>query len=192
MKKSILALTLSLILVFSMTTTAFAATKASTKTITFGSTTALPSSSEYMPVTVKITNVTSQKTKDFSMYMSDDDVTISGDKSKVIYCKGSTTITLCPNKGEKNAAVYEFCMYFDSKKVAPETVKRTSKYYSFDLNAYEYDFSKKLDKAPDCWGYADGSSMKITKAGTYALFVKKVDDGYPLPEGLTPVFIVVK
>ena len=190
MKKSILALVLSLIMVFSMTAPAMAATKAVTKTVTFNS---YDSKFVAAPVTVKVTNVTSQKTKDYSLYMSDDDVTISGTKSKVIYCKTKTTITLQPNKGEKQAGFFKFYMCFDSNKVAPKTVNRTDKYYSYDMDAWEFDFSKKYDTIPgDAWGYADGSSMTLTKAGTYVLYVKSVNDVDDESVDLTPVFIVVK
>lgn len=193
MKKSILSIVLSLVLLFSLTTPVSAATKPVTKTITFGSTDALPTSYKYAPVTIKVTNVTSSKTKDYSVYLTDDKVTLEGKKSKVITCKSSTTIILQPNKGEEHIGVHNFALYFDSKKVKPSTVKTTNKYYAFDLDEYTYDFSKKLTTKPEgSWGYADGSSIKITKPGTYVLYVKVTDDGYEMPEGLTPVFIIVK
>jgi hypothetical protein len=189
-KKSILSVALALILLFSLTTPTMAATKASTKTITFNS-----YDSEYVnaPVTVKVSNVTSQKTKDYSMYMSDDDVTISGTKSKVIYCKSPVTITLQPNKGEKHAGVFAFYMCFDSNKVKPSTVKRTDKYYAYDMDQWEFNFSKKYNDVPgDAWGYADGSTQKLTNAGTYVLYVKSVNDVDDETVDLTPVFLVVK
>jgi hypothetical protein len=188
--KSILALVLTLVMVFTMTMPTMAATKASTKTVTFNS-----YDSKYVnaPVTIKVTNVTAQKTKDFSFYMSDDKVTISGKNSKVIYAKAPVSITLQPNKGAKQAGFFNFYMCFDSNKVAPNTVVRTDKYYAYDMNEWEFDFSKKYDKVPgDAWGYAEGSNMKITKAGTYVLYVKSVNDVDDETTGLTPVFIVVK
>ena len=190
MNKRILSVVLTLVLLLSFTTTAFAATKPSTKTVTFNS-----YASKYVtaPVTVKVTNVTDQKTKDFKLYLSDDKVTISGKKSKVITCKGSTTITLQPNKGEKTAGVFNFYVAFDSKKVKPTTVKSTYKYYTYDMDAWEFDFSEKYSDIPgDAWGYADGSSIKLTKTGTYVLYVKSVNDVDDESVDLTPVFIVVK
>lgn len=193
MKKCILSIVLTLVLLLSLTAPVSAATKPVTKTVTFSTTGALSSSAQYAPATVKITNVTSSKTKDYSVYLSDDKITLEGKKSNVITCKGSATITLQPNKGEKNIGVHNFALYFDSKKVKPSSVKTTNKYYAFNLDEYIYDFSKKLTTKPDgSWGYADGSNIKITKPGTYVLYIKTVDDGYDLPEGLTPVFIVVK
>lgn len=193
MNKRILSIVVALILLFSYTTPAYAATKPSTKTITFSTTGATSSSSQYAPATVKITNVTAQKTKDYSTYLSDDKITLEGKKSKVITCKGSTTITLATNKGEKHAGVTAFSLYFDYNKVKSNTVKTTNKYYAFDISTYMPDFTKKLATKPDdYWVYADGSSIKITKPGTYVLYVKVTDDGYEMPEGLTPVFIIVK
>jgi len=190
MKKSILSVLLALIMVFSLTTPAMAATKAVTKNVTFNS---YDSKFVGAPVTVKVTNVTSQKTKDFSMYMSDDDVTIEGKNSKVIYCKTKTTITLQPNKGEKQAGFFKFYMCFDSKKIKPSTVKSTFKYYAYDMDMWEFDFTEKYDTVPgDAWGYADCSSMTLTKAGTYVLYVKSVNDVDDESVDLTPVFIVVK
>lgn len=193
-KRSILALVASLIMVFSMTTPAMAATKTaaepSTKTIKFNS---YDSKYVHAPVTVKVTNVTSQKTKDFSFYLSDDKVTISGRKSKIIYAKAPVTLTLQPNKGEKNTGVFSFSLTFDSKKVKPSTVKSTFKYYAYDMDMWEFDYSKKYDKVPgDAWGYADGSKHTLTKAGTYVLHVKSVYDVDDTTTDLTPVFIVVK
>lgn len=189
-KKSILALALSLIMVLSMTTPAMAATKPSTKTVTFNS---YDSKLVHAPVTIKVTNVTSQKTKDFSMYLSDDDVTIAGKKSKVIYCKAPATITLCPNKGDKHAGFYSFSIGFDSNKVAIKSVTTKFKYYAFDLDKYEFDLSKKATATkPASWGYADGSTHKLTKAGTYVMYVKSVNDVDDETVSLTPVFIVVK
>lgn len=125
--------------------------------------------------------------------MSDDDVTISGKKSKVIYCKGSTTITLQPNKGSKNAGFFKFYVAFDSKKVKPSTVKSNYKYYAYDMDAWEFDFSKKYDAVPgDAWGYTDGSTQKLTKAGAYVLYVKSVNNVDDETVDLTPIFIVVK
>lgn len=192
MKKRIVSVVLTLVLLISMTTSAMASTKASNKTITFSSTGALPSSSQYAPATVKITNVTSQTTKDYSVYLSDDKVTHEGKKSKVITCKAPMTVTLQSNKGDKHVGVTAFSLYYDSNKISLKTVTSMFKYYAFDINSYTYDFSKKYTKPLDYCGYADGSSYTITKAGEYILYVKTVDDGYNVPEGLTPVFIVVK
>lgn len=193
-KKRILSVLLTFVMVFSITATpTMAATKASTKTITFGTNGSPADSFRYSPATIKVTNVTSQKAKDFSMYMSDDDKTISGEKSKVIYCKAPVTITLEPNKGEKNVGVNNFCMYFDSNKIKPSTVKGTYKYYTFDMDKYMPDFSEKFDTKPDdSYQIADGSTQKLTKAGTYVLYIQNVDVGDEFPDGLTPVFFVVK
>jgi hypothetical protein len=192
-KRSILAILLTLVMVFSITTPAMAATKAKTKTVTFNAYDTNDTDFTDRTATVKVTNVTSQKTKDFSLYLSDEDRTITGTKSKVIYCKAPVTITLKPNKGEDNIGVSAFYMTFDSKKVKPSTVTAKYKYYAFDLTKYAFDFSKKLDAKPDgSYGYADGSTQKLTKAGTYVLYVRPqsgVDDS---EVALTPVFFVVK
>ena len=190
MNKKIISVVISLILLFSMTTPISAATKPSTKTVTFNS-----YNSKYVnaPVTVKITNVTEQKTKDFSLYLSDDKVTIKGKKSKVIYCKASTTITLQTPKSEDYAGFYSFSMYFDSNKVAIKSIKTNFKYYAYDVDIGEFDFSHKYDTIPgNAWGYADGSTQKLTKAGTYVLYVKSVNDVDDTTVDLTPIFIVVK
>jgi hypothetical protein len=74
-------------------------------------------------------------------------------------------------------------------------VTRTNKYYEFDITAWKYDYSKKHDTIPsDYWGYADGSSHKLTKAGTYVLYVQAYGDDTDdeMSDELTPVFIVVK
>lgn len=193
MKKSILSLVLALIMVFSMTTPALAATKASTKTVTFNTYATDDTDFTGMTATVKVTNVTSQKTKDFSFYLSDEDRTVSGEKSKVIYCKAPVTVTLCPNKGDKYAGVYEFMIFFDSNKVAIKSVKSKFKYYAFDTAKYEFNFSKKLNTVPDgSYGYADGSTQTFTKAGTYLLNVRPISGVDDTDVPLTPVFIVVK
>ncbi|MDF2537147.1 MAG: hypothetical protein K0S76_168 [Herbinix sp.] len=189
-KKSILSVLLTLLLALSLTSPAMAATKTSTKTVTFNSYT---SKDAITPITVKVTNVTSQKTKDYSVKLGNE--TIAGKKSKVIYCKAPVTITLQPNKGDKHAGVYDFYMAFDSKKIKTNTVTRTDKYYAFDTEAWAYDYSMKYDTIPsDFWGYADGSTQKITKAGTYVLFVQAYadDSDDEMSDELTPVFIVVK
>lgn len=192
-KKRILSIVLTLVLMLSLTAPVSAAMKPVTKTVTFSTTGALPSSAQYSPATVKITNVTSSKTKDYSVYLTDDKVTLEGKKSKVITCKGSTMITLTTNKGEEHTGVTAFSLYFDYNKIKASTVKTTNKYYAFDIDTYMPDFTKKLATKPDdYWVYADGSNIKITKPGTYVLYIKVTDDGYEMPDGLTPVFIIVK
>ncbi len=193
MNKRILSVILALVLALSCTTPAMAATKTSTKTITFGSTDALPSSSNYSPVTIKVTNVTTKKTKDFSVDLEagGNTYTFEGENCNVIYGKAPMTITLKPNKGEKNVGVYDWAMYADEKTY--KSVKSKNKYYAFDLDKYMPDFSEKLTAKPDgAFQIADGSTQKLTKAGTYVLYVKVTDDGYDMPEGLKPVFFVVK
>lgn len=193
MKKSILAVLLTLVMIFSITTPVFAATKTSTKTVTFNS--YETSSQRYqMPATVKITNVISQKTKDYSTYLSDDKVTISGKKSKVITCKAPVTITLKPNKGEEQTGVQSFMLSYDSKKISTKSVKQNFKYYTYDIRTLEFDFSKKYDTTDhlEFIGYADGSSYKLTKAGTYVLNVRPLSGVDDSDLTLTPVFIVVK
>ena len=197
-KKSILSILLAVIMVLSLTSPAFAATKTSTKTITFKSCV-----DDYRPsflfettefnspdVTIKATNVTSVKTKDFSVKLSDDDgnkVTFEGKKSKVVYCKADTTITLKPNGGEDNACYYGLWIYYDAKKVKSTDAKITYQYYDA---SEELDFSKKLTKAPEYYVFADGTSIKIKKPGTYVLYVDAVGDT-PIDD-LNPVFIVVQ
>lgn len=145
--------------------------------------------------TIKVTNVTSQKTKDFSAKLHDDDgnlVTIEGKNSKVIYCKGKTTVTLKPNKGEKTAQVFGMPMYYDAKTV--KTVEVKVAYYEFNWETEEV--GKKLDKKPDHddWVVGDGTTHIITKPGTYVLYVRPLlfygiqDEDFKL----NPVFIVVK
>ena len=196
-KKSILALVLSLIMVFSITTPALAATKPSTKTIAFeaGDSHYEGNGDPSNEATIKVTNVTSQKTKDFSFYLSDDDKTISGKKSKVIYCKTKTTITLVPNKEDTTAGVFGFMYYYDSNKVKASTIAAKYKYYSNNSEIEEVDTSKKYDKAPgDDWVVADGSSITLTKAGTYVIYVRPYQFYGTDQEDyeLTPVFIIVK
>lgn len=192
MKKSILALLLVLITAFSLPTTSLAATKASTKTLTYDTYT--DAYIEGDEATVKITKVTSQKTKDFEFYLSDDDKTISKKGATVIYSKAPTTITLQPNKGEDFAAVQRFSITYDSNKVKSSTIKDNIKFYGFDYEDWYFITSKKLDTKPE--GYcliANSSTQKLTKAGTYVLyteaFVPGLDSDEPME--LNPIFIVV-
>jgi hypothetical protein len=196
MKKSIVSVLLALAMVFSLTTPAFAATKPSTKTITFKAGTNNNESSMDSNTTIKVTNVTSQKTMDFSADVSDEDGnkdTISGKKSKVIYCKGKTTITLKPNKGDTTAQYFGISLYSDAKNA--KSIKMKYSYYDFNWETEEV--GKKLDKEPDNedWVLGDGTSCTLTKAGTYVLYVRpfqfygKEEDG---DYELKPVFIVVK
>jgi hypothetical protein len=189
MKKSILSIGLTFILALSLTITAFAATKGVTKTVTFNS---YDSKSVNAPVTIKVTNVTAQTTKDFSFYLSDDKKTIAGKKSIVLNCTAPVTLTLQPNKGENNAGVFSFSMSYDSNKVPVKSVKTNFKYYALDANTNEFDFTKKLTTATASCGYADGSSQTLTKAGTYVLYVKSVNDVDETTTKLIPVFLVVK
>lgn len=195
-RKSVLSVLLVMVMVFSMTATpAYAAAKPKTKTITFDAGTyewgKLDST-----VSIKVTNVTSQKTKDFSATLSDDDgtkTTFSGINSKVIYCKGKTTVTLTPNKGEDKAAYFGINMFYDSKVTEP---KLKCKYYEFSWDTEE--IGKKLDKQPDPdsdnWVIGDGTSYTISKPGTYVLYVRPLlfygAEGEDFE--LNPVFIVVK
>lgn len=187
-KKSILSVLLALVMVFILTTPAVAATKPVTKTITFNAGTYYDEDL-LSDAIIKVTNVTSMKTKDYSTYLSDDDITISGKKSKVITCKTKTTITL------KTSDAFAFYMAYDFNKIKSSTVKSSFKYYSFDSLSEKVDTSKKYDKAPE-GGYviADGSTFTITKAGTYVVYVRPfqfygtADEDY----ALNPVFIVVK
>jgi len=87
--------------------------------------------------TIKVTNVTSVKAKDFSTYLSDDDITIEGKNSKVITCKAKTTITL------KTSDAFAFYMAYGFNKIKSNTVKSKIKYYAFDSLSEEVDTSKK-------------------------------------------------
>lgn len=189
MQKRLLSGILTIVLALSLTVPAFAATKAVTKIITFNS---YDSQFVNAPVTVKVTNVTAQATKDFSFYLTDDKKTISGKKSIVLNCKAPVTITLLPNKREAKVGVFDFCVSWDGNKVPTKSVIRNSKYYAFDENANSFDLSKKLNAKTDNTGYADGSTMTLTKTGTYVLNVKSVNDVDDTTTQLTPVFIVVK
>lgn len=191
-KKSILSVLLALLMVFYTATPAMAATKPSTKTITFNSYATDDSDFTGFQSTLKVTNVTSVKTKDYSFYLSDEDVTISGKKSKVITCKAPATVSLQPNKGEKHARVVSFYGCCDSTKVDPSTVKVNYKYYAFDKSIYDFDFTKSYTEAPDSYGIAEGSSQKLTKAGTYVFYVRPLSAVDDTDVELTPVFVVVK
>lgn len=199
MKKRVMSLLLALVMVFSVTTPAMAATKKNTKT----STKTITFVAGYYDVegerfngdaTIKVTNVTSQKTKDYSVDLSDGTktYTFEGEKCKVIYCKTKTTITLKPNKDLTTAEVFGLTLYSDVKTANSVTWK--GKYYDFD--SYTERVGKvKYDTVPeDSWVIADGSSYTITKAGTYVLYVRPF--GYYGTDGedfkLNPVFIVVK
>ena len=126
--------------------------------------------------------------------MRDDDVTVTGKNCKVITCKAPATITLQPNKGEKHTGVFSFMLGFDSNKVKVSSVKSNFKYYEFDTDAYEFNYSKKYtpDTKPDSYGIADGSAMTLTKAGTYVAYVRPMSGVDDTDVPLTPVFIVVK
>jgi hypothetical protein len=192
-KKSILSVLLAVAMVFSVTTPALAATKPATKTVTFAPYDTDDKDFTDWTATVKVTNVTKQVTKDFSVDLKagEDTYTFAGTKSKVIYVKAPATITLQPNKGEKHAGVYAFSIIAGEDTY--KSVKAKFKYYAFNLNKYEFDFSKKLSSAPDgSYGYADGSTQTLTKKGTYVLNVKPFNgvDDTEIP--LTNVFIVVK
>ncbi len=186
-KKSILSVLLALILVFSMTTPAMAASKPSTKTIKFNAGTYFAEESVDSEVTIKVTNVTSQKTKDFSVALSDGatKTTYSGKKSKVIYCKASTKITL-------NTVAFNVNLVADDKTT--KYLKGNFKFYDF-FPDYEGVGDTKYDAPPEgAWVVADGSSITIKKAGTYVLYVTPFQfygndkEDYELE----PVFIVVK
>lgn len=195
MKKSILSIVLTLALLMSMTAPAMAATKPSTKTVTFNAGTYYEYDGLDSDATIKVTNVTSVKKKDFSFYMSDDDVTISGENSNVITCKGKTTVTLVPPKGCETDAAFDFRYSFDTNKIKASTVTAKYKYYSNNAEIEQVDTSKKYNKAPEggCV-VADGSTLTFTKAGTYVVYVRPYQfygvngEGYEL----NPVFIVVK
>jgi len=203
MKKSILSVLLALIMVFSMTKPAMAATKPSTKTITYNAGTYFEDKSLDSKVTLKVTNVTSQKTKDFSVVLRDVDYTIKGKKSKVIYCKTKTTITLLPNKGETTAGVFGFFLTYDSWALDSAKVKQKCKFYPFNSETEKVATSKKYSEQPEeddgddydnDYVLADGTSITVTQAGTYVIYVKPVKFyGYEYQDyELTPVFLVVK
>lgn len=196
MKKSIVSVLLALAMVFSLTTPAFAATKPSTKTVTFKAGTINNAESFYSDTTIKVTNVTSQKTKDFTADLIDVDgnkATLSGKKSKVIYCKGKTTVTLKPNKGDTTAQYFGISLHSDAKNA--KSIKMKLSYYDFNWETEEV--GKKVDKEPanGDWVLGDGSSFTITKAGTYVLYVRPFQFYGTEENGdyeLKPVFIVVK
>ena len=192
-KKRILSVLLALVMVFSVTHPVMAATKPATKTITFGTTDALPSSYKYFPATIKVTNVTAQKTKDFSVDLqaAGETYNFSGENCNVIYGKAPMTITLKPNKGKKNVGVNDWAIYADEKTY--KSVKLKNQYYTFDMDKYMPDFSEKYNTKPDgSYQIADGSTQKLTKAGTYIMYIQTVDVGDEFPDGLKPVFFVVK
>lgn len=188
---------MALIVVFSLTTPAMAATKPKTKTFTVSAGINYVDEETDSNVTFKVTNVTSQKTKDFSVDLvydgefEDEIFTHTGKKSKVIYCKGKTTITLQPNKGNKTAAIHT--MYVCAGK-NEESIKEKFKYYDYDLDTKKVNTSKKYDKQPYGLGaVADGSSFTFTKAGNYVIYVRPIGfDGFEGDYELYPIFIVVK
>lgn len=191
-KKSVLSVLLALVMVLSVTAApAMAATKTSTKTITFDAGTYYEEESLDSDIAIKVTNVTSQKTKDYSVDLKDDEGntnTYEGKKSKVIYCKAKTTITL------KTSGAFGIGLCSDTKTT--KSVKSNFKYYGFSPETEEVDTSKKYDEAPEGgWVLADGSTYTLTKAGTYVLYVRPYQFYGRESEGdftLNPVFIVVK
>lgn len=209
MKKNILSMGLALVLSLSLTATALAATpvvtkpvtkpvttpvvKPVTKTVTFNSYSAKDRDFAGQMATISVTNVTAQAVKDCSVKLSDGKkkITFEGKKSNVLTCKAPVTITLQPNKGEKHIGLFDFYTVADASTY--KSVKRTDKYYVFNTDKYEFDFSKKLSVKPTgSRDYADGSTQTLTKAGTYVIYTRHmnaVDDYYAT---LTPVFIIVK
>lgn len=194
MNKRIVSIVLSLVLLLSVTSPAFAATKTSTKTITFQSYVSGNKDFTGYSTTLKVTNVISQKVKDFSFYLTDDKVTISGKKSNVFTCKVPTSLILQPNKGEKHIRVISFSGGCDANKVDLASVKFNCKYYAFDEAKGDFNFSKKYTDSnkPDKCGIAEGSSQTITKAGTYVVYVRPLCKVNDKDVPLTPVFIVAK
>lgn len=191
--KRIAAVLLALAMVFTLSISAFAAAPAdSTQTVTFNAyATEDPAFADF-PVSVSITNATKQETKDFSLYLSDDKITISGKNSKVIYCNAPVTVTLQPLDGEKHSGFNNFALFYDSNKVPIKSVQVKDAYYAFDTKKYAFDYSKKLTSQPaGDWGYAEGSSQMLTKAGTYVLNVQPMNAIDDSEVALTPVFIVV-
>lgn len=193
MKKSILSIGLTIALSLSFTATTFAATKAVKKAVTKSVTKPVAKTITFksysVPVTLAVTNVTAQVTKDFSLYLTDDKKTIAGKKSIVLTCKAPMTLTLMPNNGQKNVGTYSFNLCYDGNKTPQQSVKANFKYYSFNPASEEIDFSKKPTKPTVNTVFADGSSYTLTKAGTYVLRVQPVEYG---PGDATPVFIIVK
>ncbi len=190
--KNLGTMALALVTVLAMTATAFAATPApATKTITFNS---YQSDKVNAPATVKVTNVTKTETKDYSAYMSDDDITIEATNAQVLTCKAPVTVTLMPNKGTKATGAFAFLLTYDFNLIDQKSVTTSLKYYKFDAKKAKFDTSKKLTlaQAGKSWGVADSSSMKITKPGTYVLWV---DTAYGVDKdsvARTPVFLVVE
>jgi len=209
MKKNILSMGLALVLSLSLTATAIAATKVVTKpvtkpvttsvvkpvtkTVTFNSYATQDRNVRDFKTTLSISNVTAQAVKDYSVTLSDGKkkLTFAGKKSNVLTCKAPVTVTLLPNKGEKNAGLFDFYAVADASTY--KSVKIVYKYYVFNTDKYEFDFSKKLSAKPSgTHGVAEGSTQTLSKAGTYVIYTRHMsgadDTGLPL----TPVFIVVK
>ena len=184
-------------MVFSLTTPAMAAAKPKTKTFTVSAGINYVDEDADGNVTFKVTNVTSSKNKDFSVDLvydgefEDEIFTHTGKDSKVIYCKGKTTITLQANKGDKTAAINT--MYVCAGKLE-ESIKEKFKYYKCNWDTYKADTSKKYDETPNGGGaIADGSSYTFTKAGNYVIYVRPLQfNGYEGDFELTPIFVVVK
>jgi hypothetical protein len=194
MNKRIISLVLTLVLALSLTTPVLAATKPSTKTIKFQAGTNIAEGWSD-DATIKVTNVTKQESKDFSVKLSDgkEKITFEGKKSKVIYCKTKTTITLVPNKDAGAASEFGIVLYSDAKTT--KSVKSKIKFYSFYSESEEVDTSKKYDEVPEGdWVIADGSNYTVSKAGTYVLYVRPFGFYGTDKEDfeLNPVFIVVE
>ena len=192
--KRIISVLLTLAMLLTLSVSAFAA-QTSTKTITFNSYATDDINFKDLTATLSVTNVVSQEKKDFSTYLSDDKVTISGKNSTIITCKAPVTVTLQPNTGEKNTGYAYIGVFWDSNINPMETVKSNMKYYVLNtVGKLEFDYSKKLNTAPKegYYGVADGSSMNITKAGTYVLTVGHVTglNDSDIPKNF--VFIVVE
>lgn len=186
MSKRVLSFILVLTLLISLPTTAFAAQSYSEKSLV---------SDEYFlpdPISVQVTNVVSHEQKDYSVYLSNIDETIEGTNSHVLYCNAPTTITLMPYEDSRLKGAYVFSLWYDTNKVPEEAVTENYKYYALDEATFAPITSQKYEGVPEDFGIpADGSSITINKAGTYALFVKPYCYFDPTEYDYQYVFIVV-
>jgi len=185
---------MALVLMLSLTTMVFATSTVSPKTVivTFNAYATDDFDFVDIPVTVSVSNVTSQSIQDYSVGLSDGEktITFAGEESNVLTCQAPVTITLLPNSGMEYVDVCDFYIVADISTY--KSVIRTDKYYAFDTEDYVFDYSEKLTTKPSgSYSLADGCTQTLTKAGTYVLYTRPLTGLDDSEFGLTPVFIVV-
>ncbi len=199
-KKSILSVLLALVMVFSLTSTAFAATG---KTVTFnGGHIYQAEKGKPGTIQIKLSNITKTK-KDVKIDLMDyiDDASLADivfgytEEDEAITLKDIVSNGVNVYYADKSPVTVTsksvLTCFWANYTGSVEKATYTPKYYSFDDYQSNPDKAKVLKTKPDGdYFLAPGTSMKFTKSGKFLFIVK--DDGFIDGSPVSAFCIIVK